>query len=130
MQLVRDEALEDVIAQRVAHELARARHLDRLVEVVGQRVEADGLTLVGGHLVDVGLDRGRQLVLVLDALEAGGEHDGEGQVGVGGRVGVAQLGAHGALFALHVERHADERGAVAVRPRDVDRRLVARAPGA
>jgi len=36
VELVGDEALEDVLAERAAHELAALRLLDRLVEVVGQ----------------------------------------------------------------------------------------------
>jgi hypothetical protein len=54
------------------------------------------------------------------------QHAGEAEVGVAGGVGAAQLGPGRPLLAGVVERHPDQRRAVAARPGEVDGRLVAR----
>ena len=51
----------------------------------------DGGGLVGGQFVQVFVDRLGRFDLVLDPVQAGHEHRGEREVGVGGRVGDAEL---------------------------------------
>ena len=68
---------------------------------------------------------GRQLVALLDALEAGGEHHREGEVRVAGRVGGAVLDAGRGLLAPLGDRHPHQGRAVVAGPGHVDRRLVA-----
>ena len=63
--------------------------------------------------------------LFFDALEAGGQHHREGQVGVAGRVGGAVLAPGGGFFAGLVHGHPYQGGAVAPGPGDVDRGFVA-----
>ena len=53
------------------------------------------------------------------------QHRREAEVGVAGGVGAAQLGPGRPLLAGVVERHPDQRRAVAARPGEVGRRLVA-----
>ena len=104
--------------------------------------------LVGFELLDGGFERGRQgldtvllafrlvevvdvlanrvggLVALVDPVETGVDERGEGEIRVARGVGEAGLDAAGGRGACG--RLADERGAVAVGPRDVDGSLVAR----
>src|SRR3954447_5661523 len=48
----------------------------------------------------------------------------EGEVRVARRVGTADLGPRRLLGSGLVERDPDQRGAIALRPRDVDRRFI------
>ena len=123
--LVADEVLEDVLAERLGDELGALHHVDGLGERLRQRVDALGRALLGGHLVDVVGGLGREVVALLDALEAGGEHHREREVRVARRVGRAELDAGRALLALLRERDAHERRVVVAGPADVGRRLVA-----
>ena len=123
--LVPDQIVADVVAEGLAHEARLLELLDGLVEVFGQRVDA-GLGPLGfGHLVDVVARLGRQGHALLDAVQTGGQHGGEGQVRVAGRVGVAEFDPGGVLLARLVERHPHHGRAVAARPADVDRSFVA-----
>ena len=88
----------------------------------GRPVDA-GL-LLGAHLVDVAVDRGRRLDLVDDAVEAGHQLGAERQVRVAGRVRRAELEAPRA-GRREVRRDADAGRAVALAVDEVDRRLVA-----
>jgi hypothetical protein len=115
-----------VLAERAQHQLGLRGQLDRLAERLGQLLDAQPLPLLGTDVVEVLLHRLGQLVALLDALEPGREQNREREVGVAGGVGAAQLHARGLLLAGVVERHPDERGAVAARPGAIDRRLVAR----
>ena len=74
-------------AEAAAEEVAALGVLDRLPEAAGEVLDAPRLALLLAHLEDVLLDWFGTRVLLLDAFEAGGEHDGEGQVGVAGGVG-------------------------------------------
>ena len=100
--------------------------VERLGETLRQRADALRGALLGRHLVDVVRGLGREVVALLDALEAGGEHHREREVRVARRVGGAELDAGRALLALLRRRHPHERRLVVARPADVDRRLVAR----
>ena len=120
-----DEAPEGVLAQGAQHELRVGGDLDRLAERRRQLLDPLVGELLGREVVEVLLHRLRQLVALFDALEARLQHAREAEVGVAGRVRTAQLGPGRALLAGVVERHADQRRAVAARPGEVDRRLVA-----
>src|SRR6266508_4580142 len=89
--LVAQEVLEHVLAQRLGDQLGGLHGDERLVQVDRERLDAGGAPLRLGHLVDVVAGLRWQLVVLLDALHARGQHHGKGQVGVGGRVGQAQL---------------------------------------
>ena len=114
-----------VLAQGVLEEVAELADARSFEQVVGQGVDAHLLTPLRGQVVDVHRYRIRARQLVLDAFQAGGEHDREGQVRVAGGIREAQLDAGGDLLAGLVHRDADGRRPVALRPGDVDRRFVA-----
>src|SRR3954454_177980 len=121
-----DVAVEHVLAERAQDELGLRRDLDRLAERLGQLLDAEPPALLRRQVVEVLVHRLRQLVALLDPLECGLQQRGERQVRGARRVRTAKLHARRLLLAGVVERHADERAAVAPRPREVDRRLVAR----
>ena len=124
--LVADEPFEDVLAQGLGHEL-RALHVgDGLVEAAGQGPDLLGGQFLGRHGEQVGGRLAGQLVALLDALQAGGQDDGEGQIGVAGRVGGPVLDAGGLDLVALDQGHPDQRRAVVAGPGDVDGRLVAR----
>ena len=123
--LVAEQALVDVVAERAAGEVAALEGLDRLLQAAGQHLDAALLALRRREFEDVLLRRRAERVLALDAFEAGGEHHGEREVGVAGGVRRAVLDARADLLAGLVLGHADEVAAVAARPRQVHRRFVA-----
>ena len=124
--LVAQEEVEDVLAQRLGQQLGVLGDRDRVVQAARQRLDAEALALALGERPDVVLGLARQLVVLLDALHAGGEHDGVREVGVAGGVDGAQLdaGRDWPLLRL-VHRHPDHRRAVVVAPADVRRGLAA-----
>jgi hypothetical protein len=71
---------------------------------------------LGGRISNTFSSVGSGWDLALDAVEAGGEHDGEGQVGVAGRVGRAVLDPGVEFLAGFVVGDADEVAAVAASP--------------
>src|SRR5664280_461320 len=126
LALEADVVVEDMAPERLLYQAGVGHLLDRLAQRLRQRDDAALLALLGRQVVEVGLHRGRELVVVLDSLETGVEQAGEGQVGIAGRIGAAELCSRAFLGARLVERNPDQRRAVALRPGDVDRRLVAR----
>ena len=111
-----DVALEEVLVvglERVEDRGQRAGHL------------LDRVVLLRRQLVEVLVDRLRRLDAVLDAVEAGHQLRREREVGVGRRVGHAELDALG-LRGRARDRDAHAGRAVAGRVDQVDRRLVAR----
>src|SRR3954452_19838635 len=120
-----DVAVEHVLAERAQDELGLRRDLDRLAERLRQLLDAEPPPLLGRQVVEVLVHRLRQVVALLDALEPRLQERGERQVRVARRVRTAQLHARRLLLARVVEGHADERAAVAPRPREVDGRLIA-----
>src|SRR6478736_4004487 len=121
LALVAQEEVEDVLAEDVGDELALLHDLERPTERGRQRLDAHGPALGIGEAPDVVLGLGRKLVALLDALEAGAEQDGEGEVGVAGRVERADLDARRLSLVGLVHRYADERREVVVTPREVGR---------
>src|SRR4051812_9222080 len=111
-----DVAVEHVLAERAQDELGLSGELDRLAERLGELLDPEPLPLLRREVVEVLVHRLGQLVALLDALEAGLQEGGEGEVRVAGGVGAAQLHARRLLLAGVVERHADEGAAVAARP--------------
>src|SRR2546426_7771347 len=118
-----DEPLVDVVAEGGPDNLVLLEVLERLVQVPGEVVDAEVAPLAVAHLEDVLVDRVGRRELMLDAIQAGGDLHGEREVGIGRGVGHAHLAARAYLAALG---DADQRRAVAHRPGDVHRRLVAR----
>src|SRR2546421_10726209 len=92
-------------------------------------VDAALLLLLLRHLEDVLLDGVRAGIFFGDALQAGGEHGGESDVGVAGGGGGAVLGGGGGLPAGLVLRDADEVGAGGGRPGEGNRGSEARNEG-
>ena len=119
-----DQLAVHVLAQHVLEEVAELTDARRLEQVVGQGVNAQLLPPLRREVVDVDHHRIRAGHGVLNPFETGGEHDREGQVGIAGRVGEAQLDAGGDLLAGLVRRDADRRRPVALRPGDVHRGFV------
>ena len=114
-----------MLAERPQHQLRVGGDLDRLAERRRQLLDPPLGALLRREVVEVLLHRLGQLVALLDPLQPRLQHAGEAEIGVAGRVGAAQLGAGRALLAGVVERHPDQRRAVAPRPGQVDGRLVA-----
>src|SRR6478672_9304155 len=123
LALVAQEEVEDVLAEDVGDELALLHDLERAAERGRERLDAHGPALGVREAPDVVLGLGRQLVALLDALEAGAEQDGEGEVGVAGGVERADLDARRLALVRLVHRHPDHRRPVVVAPRQVRRRL-------
>ena len=67
------------------------------------------LQFLGRQVVKVLVDRIAGVGLVLDAVEARHQHGGEGEIGVGRRVGVADLDPLAVGVAVSGMRHAAER---------------------
>ena len=120
--LALDVLLEDVRPQGLQGDGAGLEFLHGLVQVGGQAGDAGLLFLGRGHLEDVGVDRIRHRQVVLDAVQAGAQHHGKGQVGVAGRVRAADLGARAHAAG---GRDAHQGRAVGGRPGHVHRGLVA-----
>src|SRR5487761_162310 len=120
-----DVAVEHVLAERAQHQLRLGCDLDRFAERLRQLLDAQTPPLLRREVVEVLLHRLRELVALLDALEAGLQQHRECEVGVARRVRAAQLHARRLLLAGVIQRHAHERRAVAPRPRRVHRRLKA-----
>src|SRR3970040_64553 len=68
-----DVAREDVLAERPPHEIRRRELVDRLAERLGQGDDPALAPLLCRQAVQVPLHRLRELVLLLDPLEAGVE---------------------------------------------------------
>ncbi len=75
--------------RRAARSARRSR--SRRTGCLRQRLDAEARALALGQRPDVVLGLARQVVVLLDALHAGGQHDGERQVGVARGVDGAQL---------------------------------------
>ncbi len=119
-----------MLAEGFGDQFAAFHQLDGLAEVLRQRLDAHGAALGVGQGPYVVVGAGGELVALLDALEAGREQDGVGQIRVGAGVDGADLDPGGAHLAGLVHRDADQRGAVVVAPADVGGGLAAGACGA
>src|SRR5260221_9555698 len=80
LALVAQEEVEDVLAEDLRNEVAALHHLDGLVEVGRQGLDAQCAALGGRKGPDLVLGTGRELVVFLDALEASTEDEAERQV--------------------------------------------------
>ena len=109
-----------MVAEDLADEGTGLEGVDGLAEGARQADHAGLLALGGRHRVRVAGDLGLELEPLLDAADAGGDRDGQRQVGVGHRVGVAQLDAGRLVLARLVGRNADECRAVLAAPGGVD----------
>src|SRR6195952_1909061 len=69
--LVAEEELIDVLAERLGEQLGVLGDLDRVVQVLGQLLESEGLALAVVERPDVVLGLARELVLLLESLHAG-----------------------------------------------------------
>ena len=96
---------------------------DGVVQAGRQRVVSHGAAFRRAQRPDVVLGRRGELVALLDALEAGTEQHGVGQVGVGGGVDATVFDPRGLALAGLVQRDADQGGAVVVAPAQVARCL-------
>src|SRR4051794_20741805 len=107
-----DEAIERMLSEHPQDQLRLRRDLDRLAERLRQLLDAAAVALLRSQVVEILLHRLRELVAVLNPLEAGVQHPGEAEVRVAGRIRAAQLRARRVLLAGVIERHADQRRAV------------------
>src|SRR5713226_7903522 len=106
--------------------VVRLQVLDRFLQGAGQLADAVLLALARAEVVQVLVDRVAGVDLPLDAVQAGAEHRGEGQVWVAGRVRRAVLDPLRGFDALVVHRDPDVRAPVAFRPGDEHGSLIAR----
>src|SRR6266567_9037728 len=117
-----DEPLVDVCAHRVPDDIVVLEHVERLVQVAGQLVDAVLPALAKAHLEDVlihGIGRGQ---LLLHSVDPCGKLHRKREIGVRRWIRHAQFAA-GANAATVGDAH--ERGAVPHRPRHVGGGLVA-----
>src|SRR5438552_2200770 len=102
-------------AKRLTGKVGFGQGVDRLAECLRQRDDASVAALLRSQVVEVRLHRLRQLVALLDSLEAGVQERCKRQVGVAGRVGTADLRARRLLRAGLVQWDSDQRGTVPLR---------------
>ncbi len=126
LALVGDPGLDTVLGEHVALEKEFMVTFQG-VEPLAQRARGapDLLGFLGLEVIQVLVDRFARVDLVLDAIQSGHEHGGEGEVGVAGRIRAAELDSL-RLRALGVDRDPHGRRAVALGVNQVDRRFVAR----
>jgi hypothetical protein len=103
-----------VVAERSPHQLRRGQLVDCLAEGLRQGHDPPLLPLLGGEVVEVAVHRRLELIALLDPLEPRVQERGEGEVGVAGRIGAADLGARRLLGARLVQRDPDQGRAVAL----------------
>ena len=106
--------------------LRKARSLSRLASA-SRSDAADGrdlLQFLRRQVVEILVHRRAGIDLVVDAVEAGHQHRGEGEIGIGHRVGEADFDALG--LRVRRPRNAARGRAVARRIGEQHRRLVAR----
>src|SRR5208283_806837 len=122
---VGDPGLDNVLGEHVALEKEFMVTFQG-VEHLAQRARGapDLLGFLGLEVVQVLVDRIAWVDLVLDAIQSGHEHGGEGEVGVAGRIRAAELDPL-RLRALGVDRDPHGRRAVALGVNQVDRSFVA-----
>ena len=75
-----------MLAQGVGDERRALHGVHGIVETAWERGDAPIGELGGVEIEEVALGLGRQLVAAVDAGEAGGQDDGEREIGIGGRV--------------------------------------------
>ena len=88
-----------MLAERAQDELGLGGQLDRLAQRLRQLLDSALAALVGRQVVEVALHRLRQLVALLDPLEAGLQQRRERQVRIARRIRAAELHARGLLLA-------------------------------
>src|SRR5581483_980903 len=120
-----DVAVEDVWAERLLRELRPGKLVDRLAQRLGEGDDASLAPLLGGQVVQVRLHRIRELIALLDPLEPGVEEAREREVRVARGIRAAKLRSRRLLRPRLVQRDADQRRPIPLRPRDVDGSLVA-----
>src|SRR2546430_13648522 len=103
--LFRSISLVDVLAQRSTHDHILFKIIEGFVQVPGKVVDAILATLAVRHARDVLVDRLAGVNPLVDAVQAGGQLDRDGEVRIGTGVGHPVFAA-GCLAALR--RHADE----------------------
>src|SRR5207245_8171065 len=118
-----DEPLVDVRAQRVPHHVVLLEHLQRLVQVPRQLIDAVLAALPEAHFEDVLVDRIGGEELALDTVQPRRQLDRQGEVGVRRRIGHPQLAARAHPAPIG---DADQGRPVPHRPRHGGRRLVPR----
>ena len=93
----------------------------------GQRIDVHFFARFFIQMIDVDVvERRRRGHLVVNTVERGGEHRGERQIRIRGGVGEAEFRSRGFVASFGVARNANQRGAVGLRPADVDGRFVSR----
>src|SRR5947199_1911143 len=118
--------LEEVLREdRLQEHVIRLQVLDRFLQGAGDLADAVLLALARTEMVQVLVDRVAGVDLSLDAVQAGAQHRGEGEVRVAGRVRRAVLDPLRRLDPLIVHGNPDVRASVALRPGDEHGCLVA-----
>ena len=77
--------------QHLRHQGVGLQGVQGVLQGIGQVLNAAGCPFIGVHLKDVLCDLLRRGELSLHAVQAGGQADGQRQIGVAGGVGVSQL---------------------------------------
>ena len=112
-----------MLAKGLAHQVVLLHLDDRLAQVGREALHLVARAVFLAQLPHVGVDRGAGIDLVLHPVEPGGQLHGQGEVRIAGRVRHPEFHPRADSAAV---RHPDHRRSVALRPRDVHRRLVAR----
>src|SRR6478735_5721996 len=77
-----DEVFEQMLAERVAYQVVLLELVERLVQVARQLVDPQVTPLAVTHGEDVLVDWRAGVDVLLDAVQAGAQHDGQREVGV------------------------------------------------
>src|SRR5438477_5693223 len=104
-----DEVVEDVLAERIAHQRASLELIKRFAEIARQLVDPQVPPLAMAHLVDVLVHRRPRIRLLVDPVESRAQDRGERKVRVAGLVWHSQLDAR---VRAARDRHANQRTAV------------------
>src|SRR5579875_3890314 len=86
-----NEALVEVLAQRLLDDRVPLQRFDGLVERSGKGGNPALAAPLLIEVVEVLLDGRWHREVPLDTIQAGGQHDGKGEVGIAARIGEAQL---------------------------------------
>src|SRR5688572_14967847 len=87
------EVLEEMWAERVAHQITLLQFIERLTQIAGQLIDAEMPAFAMAHLVDVLVHRRSRIQRPLDAVKTGAQHRREGEIRVAGRIRHAKLDA-------------------------------------
>src|SRR6478752_3617578 len=108
--------LEKMFAESVAHQIVLLQLIERFVQISGELVDPEMASFAMAHCEDVLVDRRSGIDVLFDAVQAGAQHDGKGEIRVARGIWHPELDTRGGASR---RRNANERAPIFLRPRDV-----------